>query len=250
MKNPEKEFKRELDIFRTETQSGTQFFYSYLAINAVIAGNKEALEALNNTPLFLGTNFGALKTSFFIVLGRIFDQKSKHNIDRLLRIAQNHSEIFSKAFLEERKSQSSPNAYRWLPEYLEKAYEPTPEDFRRLRKHIKKYRHIYEMNYRSIRHKIYAHRELSDKADVQKLYKKTRVGELQKIFIFLNKLHVALRELYLNGRKPVLRPMRYSVVRIKDKPRSDSQRHGVHEKIVDETQKFFRIFTRKVQQPH
>ena len=244
MKDPVREFKRELEICRTEIQLGTQFFYSYLAINAVIGNDKKALDAVNNTPLFWATNIGALQTSSFIVLGRIFDQKSKHNIDRLLRIAQNHPEIFSKASLAERKKQGSPNADKWLPEYLKKIHEPTTKDFRRLRKHVKNYRRIYEQNYRSIRHKIYAHKELSDRAEVQKLYQKTRIGELQKIFVFLNKLYEALLELFLNGRKPVLRPMRYSVVSIINKRRSDWQSRGIQENIVGETQDFFTNFTR------
>ena len=243
MKDPAKEFEHELEVFRTETQLGTQFFYSYLAINAVIGDDKKALDAVNITPLFWGTNIGALQTSFFIVLGRIFDQNSKHNIDRLLHVAQNNSEIFSKASLAERKRQGSANADEWLPEYLERAHEPTPEDFGRLRKHVNNYRKIYERNYRNIRHKIYAHKELSDKVDVQNLFKKTRIGELQRIFVFLNKLYQTLWELFHNGWKPILRPMRYSIVSIKNKRRADWQSHGVHEKIVAETQDFFRNFT-------
>lgn len=248
MNHPEKEFEHELEIFRTEIQSGTQFFYSYLAINAVIGSDKRALDAVNDTPLFWRTNIGALQTSFIIVLGRVFDQTSKHNIGRLLRIAQDRSEIFLKDSLAKRKREASSNADEWLPKYLEEVHEPTPEDFRRLRKHVKNYRRIYFQNYRDIRRKIYAHKELSNKADVQKLYKGTRIDELQKIFIFLNKLYVALRELYLNGSKPILRPMRFSIRSIKNKPRPDWLRHGVHEKIVSETSEFFGIFTRKAQQ--
>lgn len=248
MKQTEKEFEYELEVFRKEIQSGTQFFYSYLAINAVIGSDKKALDAVNNTPLFWRTNIGALQTSSIIVLGRVFDQKSKHNIDRLLRIAQNNPEIFFKDSLAKRKRQASSNADQWLPKYLENVYEPTPEDFRRLRKHVKNYRRIYVEKYRDIRHKIYAHKELSDKADVQKLYKGTRIGELQRIFIFLNKLYIAFRELYLNGSKPILRPMRFSIMSIKNKPRHDWLRNGVHEKIVSETSEFFGTFTQKAQQ--
>lgn len=248
MNLPEKEFELELEVFRTEIQSGTQFLYSYLAINAVIGSDKNALDAVNKTPLFWRTNIGALQTSFIIVLGRVFDQKSKHNIDRLLSIGQNHPEIFFKDSLAERKRQGSSNADEWLPKYLENVYEPTSKDFRRLRRYVKNYRRIYVQNYRNIRHKIYAHKEISNKADVQKLYAGTRIGELQRIFIFLNKLYIALRELYLNGRKPILRPMRFSIMSIKNKPRPDWLSNGVHEKIVSETSEFFGTFTRKAQQ--
>ena len=96
MTNPEKIFQRELEIFRTEAQSGIQFFYTYLASNSIIGDDQKALKTVNETPLFWRTNIGALQTAFFMVLGRIFDQKSKHNIDTLLRIAHNHISIFSK----------------------------------------------------------------------------------------------------------------------------------------------------------
>lgn len=250
MKDFTKEFEDELEIFRRETQSGTQFFYSYLAINAVIGDDKEALDAVNETPLFWATNIGALQTAFFIVLGRIFDQQSPHNLDKLLSKAQKHPEIFTKASLGKRKRQGNPIEPEWLPEYLNRAHEPTFKDFRRLRKHVRNYRKIYKLNYRNIRHKIYAHKELSDRSDIKELYRRTRVGELQKIFVFLNKLYESLWELFHNGRKPVLRPMRYSVIQIKNKRRPDWQSRGVHEKIVGETQDFFRNFTLKAQQPH
>jgi len=57
---------------------------------------------------------GALRTASFIVLGRIFDQSSKHNIDRLLGMAQKHSEIFSKDSLGKRKRQGQPIEPEWL----------------------------------------------------------------------------------------------------------------------------------------
>lgn len=253
MKDFAKEFENELEIFRRETQSGTQFLYSYLTINAVIGDDIKALDALNETPLFWGTNIGALQTAFFIVLGRIFDQRSKHNIDKLLGIAQKHAEIFSKASLEDRRRQEKQTHLGYLPEFLKHAYEPTPKDFRRLRKHVNRHRQIYERNYRDIRHKIYAHKELSeflDVSDIKKLWNRTRIGELEKVFVFLNKLYESLWELFHNGKKPILHPMRYSVFSITKKRRSDWQSRGVHEKIVAETQDFFRNFTMKERQLH
>lgn len=239
MKDPETDFEEELEVFRTEVQSGTQFFYSYLAIYAEIGKNKKALDGINKTPLFWATNIGALHTASFISLGRIFDQKSNHNVDRLIRKAQNYPHIFSKPALGKRKKKGSPNADEWLP-----------DDFRRIRKHVKKYRKIYEQNYKDIRRKIFAHKELSDKSSINELYKKTQIGELQKIFIFLNKLYEAFWELYHNGRKPVLRPMRHSVVSITEKRRQEWESRGVHENIVSETQDFFKLFTLKTQPPH
>jgi hypothetical protein len=95
----DEKFKRELEVFRTEEESATQFFYAYQAVHAVAYESKHVSDRLNTAPLFWNTCLGALQTSAFIALGRIFDQDSVHNLDRLLRMAQENSQIFSKAAL-------------------------------------------------------------------------------------------------------------------------------------------------------
>jgi len=238
----EQKFIHDLEVFRTEVQSGTQFFYVYLTINSVLSENKESLRAVNETPLFWGTNIGALHISFFITLGRIFDRSSKHNISNLVDLGKKHKDIFSKQALADRKRLLSPNADEWLPQYLKDAYEPTAKDFLRLERHIEKYRNIYDQSYRKIRNKIYAHKELSQKHQVDKLFKKTNIRELEKLFVFLNKLYEALWELLYNGTKPVLRPMPYSLKSIKNKRLPDGQSKTIHQKVVEETLDFFHLY--------
>lgn len=185
MTTPEQQFIRELEVFRTEVQAGAQFLYAYLSFNSIISEKKKTYREINKTPLFWNTTMGALQTSFFIVLGRIFDQNSTHNIDRLVKIAQDNKNIFSKTALAVRKKKDSPNADEWLDDYLKDVYEPKANDFRELRKKIKEFRKIYETNYRDIRHKIYAHKEVSDAEEVQKLFSKTNIRELQRVLVFL-----------------------------------------------------------------
>lgn len=245
MKNREDKFKHELEVFRTEIESAIQFFYANVTINAALADNKYALDIVNRTPLFWRTTSGALQTSFFITLGRIFDQhrKSKHNVDKLLRIAQEQATIFSKEALEARIRERSANASEFIDEYMNDVYIPTDDDFRRLRNYVSKYRKVYEKGYRVIRNKLYAHKELSKPDDVQVLFAKTDKQEIQKLLIFLNKVYHALWQLFHNGNKPVLRRMRYSVnsMRRREIPQWES-RH-VQEHMVDETVKFFRILS-------
>lgn len=247
MNDIEKEFIHELEVFRTETQSGTQYFYAYLTIESVIRENQDALKEVNETPLFWNTNISALQIAAFITLGRIFDKSSPHNIANLLGLAKNHKEIFSKQALAERKRQNSSNADEWLPEYLKKVHEPTKKDFKRLEKHIEKYRGIYDQNYRNIRNKIYAHKELTQKHQVEKLFERTKIRELEILFVFLNKLCVALWELLYNGKKPILLPIPYSLRNIKQKKIHKWQRKAVHQMIVSETQEFFSYMIKKAQ---
>lgn len=243
MKERENLFSQELEVFRTEAESAIQFFYAYLSINASLADNEKALQIVNEAPLFWRTNAGALQTSFFIVLGRVFDQNSNHNIDRLLRVAQDNADIFSKEALELRKRKGSKNADEWIDDYMKDVYVPTISDFRRLRKYVSKYREIYVNGYRDIRRRVYAHKELTKPDDVQKLFAKTNVPEMQKLLIFLKRLYECFWELFHNGRKPVLRPMKYSVKAMRKAEIPKWQSSHVQEHMVQEIEKFFRIIS-------
>lgn len=243
MKEKENIFTRELEVFRVEAHLAIQFFYAYEAINDVLKGNKRALDLVNESPLFWQTISDALQTSFFITVGRIFDQGSMHNVDKLLGVAQDQSVIFSASALEARKRKGSANAEEWIVEYMKDVHIPTADDFRRLRRHVSNYRKIYESRYRVLRNKVYAHKELSNPEDVKTLYAKTNIRELQKLSTFLNRLSEALWELFQDGRKPILRPMKYSVVRMRKAEIPEWQITDVQERMVDETEKFFGILS-------
>jgi len=241
MKTKEAKFTRELQIFSIEITEAIQFFYAYLTINAVLSDNRKALDIVNQTPLFWNTNVSALQASFFVTLGRILDQNSKHNIDRLLSMAQKESVIFSVEALEGRKRAGKQNADEWIQDYIKDVYVPTATDFRRLRKYINKYRKIYESVYREIRHKVYAHKELSKPEDLEALFARTNIREIQKLLIFLNRFHEALWQLFYNGLKPTFRPMKYSVTRMRKEVIPKWVNTDIQEHMVYETERFFKI---------
>ncbi len=248
MTSPEAQFERELEVFRTEAEAAMQFFYAWLAVYAVAADHKPVYRMLNTAPLFWNTNLGALQTAAFIALGRVFDQNSTHNLDQLLRIAQNNLSIFSKASLGARKQGGSPTPPDWLAEYLRDAYVPTQADFRRLRAHVREHRGVYEAKYRDLRHMFFAHKEVSTRADIDALFAKTNIRELQKMLVFLGSLYEALWQLFYNGRKPVLRPRRYSVKRMRHSPSPPWKKSAVQERITHEAEQFLRSIAGVVQQ--
>jgi AbiU2 len=237
-REPSSEFEAELEVLRTEAEAVTQFFYAFLTIHAVMGDNKKVHRALNQSALLWKTTLGSLQTATFITLGRIFDQGSAHNVDRVLGLAQRYPGIFAKSALGKRKQAQSDTAPSWLPAYLSEAYVPTKMDFRRLRTHVHARRRVYEANYRDLRHKVFAHKELTNDADISALYAKTNIRELQRIVTFLGSLHEALWQLYFNGRKPTLHPRRYSLQRMRDLPSPAERRSGVQERIVHETEQF------------
>ena len=128
--------------------------------------DRAVFRLLNRAPLFWNTNLSALQAGTFIVLGRIFDQQSNHNVDRLLKIAQCNPAIFSKAALGARKRAADQAAVTYIDRYLQDVYVPKPADFRHFRALVRKHRGTYEAKYRDLRHKIFAHKEVSDPAGV------------------------------------------------------------------------------------
>jgi hypothetical protein len=240
MTTPDAQFERELELFRREAEAGAQFFYADLAVHSVASDNEQVHNVLNKAPLFWNTCLGALQTATFIALGRVFDKDSRHNINRLLRIAQDNPSIFSKAALGRRRQGSDAERPAWLDEFLRNAYEAKPADFRRIRAHVKKRRRIWETNYSDVRHKVFAHKAISDEEEVAALFAKTNIRELQRLFAFLESLYEALWQLFVNGRKPVLRPLRYSVKRIRALPSPNGLQKTVQEKVTHEAEQFLK----------
>jgi hypothetical protein len=248
MNSSEAEFIRELDVFGAEAEAAARFFYTWHAMHAVLSDDKSVLDVLNETSSFWQTVLHALLTASMITVGRIFDQDqshSKHNIDRLLRSAQTNLGIFSKEALAQRKRRLSPDADAWLTNYLQRVYVPTDKDFRRLRRYVAVRRKIYESKYRPIRHRVFAHKGISEQADIDTLFAKTKNRELQQLIVFLNRLHDALWDLLNNGRKPNLRPARYSVKRMRQRPSPLYSRHSVQEDAVREVERFLKSLVRE-----
>lgn len=234
--NPEKAFERELEIFRTECESAAVFYYAYLTVHSV-AADESVYNHLNTAPMFWNANLAALQLATFITLGRIFDSTSPHNIGALLKLARGHPEIFSKAALGARKKASGDSNPPWLEDYLDRAYIPKRSDFVRLEKHVQGKRELYEGNYKKIRNKVLAHKEIVDETRVAILFAKTKIDELQRLLVFLTRLYEALWQLFVNGRKPVLRARRHSMTRMRGEP-SSSYTPPPHERLVPQIEKF------------
>jgi len=233
-------FEHHLDEFRKEAQGGAQFFYAMMAIHGTAGESDEVYRTIDDAALFWNTNIAALQSAFFVTLGRVFDQKSSYNIDRLLKFAQDNPAVFSKEALAERKRQHAHNVDEWLPEYLKTVYEPDTKDFRCLRKYVDKYRKIYSKNYDPIRDRVYAHKELALKSDKDDVFANTRIMELEKLFAFLTHVYEMFWQLYHNGRKPRFERIISSSARMLRKAIPSSQNQTVQQRITTETKKFLR----------
>jgi hypothetical protein len=77
------------------------------------------------------------------------------------------------------------------------------------------------------------HLSISQDADAR-----TPLREMQLLWKFLRQLYGALCELFHNGKKPVLRPLRYSSKNMRDRPSKSGRINDVAERITFEAESF------------
>lgn len=239
----EQAFVSELAVFHRELSAGTKYLYGLLSISTLAAKRRSVFRAMDETADIWNTIEAALQSSAFVTLGRIFDQDSPHNINRVLKLAQADPGIFSKDALAARKRQQSPDADSFLPEYLKSAYVPSAADFRSLRKRVAGYRSIYIQCFRDIRHQYYAHKVAATDAQISVLFKNAKILELERMMIFLSQLYQALWQLLHNGRRPVLRPLKYSTRRLIANALPEWNQRSAAELIVADVKKLMRKLT-------
>ena len=232
-KKPEERFEYALEVFRRESDEAVQHLYAYLTMHAVAGEHKSVRQLFNSDPLFWLTTLRALQTSVFMVLGRIFAQESEHNLDVLLRIAEEDREIFSRESLARRKS-AIPGLD--VQEYVSDAYVPTQSDFRGFRRDAKGWRRIYESNYRGVRNQIFAHAEVSQPDDVGGLFAKTNIQELELLVTDLVALHSRLQNLLQNGTEPTARRENSSVQALRKLPDSKC-RNTLQGRVTNDTER-------------
>jgi hypothetical protein len=191
-------FEHELAIFSTEEEIAQQYFFSYLSIRS---GDIHVIRAMNTNSLFWITTRDALLLAAFIALGRIFDQNSKHNIDRLMSAALKDISAFSRIALADRKRRSGLTSEE-AAAYVEHSYELSASDLRILRKEIKRWRQIYEARYKQIRDKFFAHREISSVEEANNLMVNTNIDEMKELFGFMSDLEAKLWAAFHNGISP------------------------------------------------
>lgn len=191
--------------FSNEVYQATAFYVIWKNLQNRPAQDKELLEALCMNSMSWNFIRHSTMMSLIMTLGRIFDADGESvSIDDLIKSCINEIQLFSKSNLRQRKLESH-NAIEWIDSYMESVYEPKAEDFQSLKPHIKKYRTIYVDYYKPLRHKLFAHSDRKYISQGDELFKATKNANIEEMLNFLQDLNVAIREAYLNGRKPELR---------------------------------------------
>lgn len=195
------EFWKDYELIKGDVDKAIETFYTYLSINKIAYDNKEIYRAMNNNPTFWTINLYSLQTTFFITMGRIFDDgKDTFSIHKFIQSTLAHPEFFSKESLAKRKSngKSEPD---WLADYLKDAFEPGVSDLRIIKRRLTPFRKIFDDAYRNIRRSVFAHTLVKDSDSVSELFGRTNISEIKQILYILKDMLEALWQLYHNGRK-------------------------------------------------
>ena len=200
----EAEYLHSHTILTNEVENIIESFYVDREISDFAGKNIAALHRMNANPLFWTVTAHALQTSFIITLGRVFDRNPKsHSIHKLLVETVAHPEFFSKAALRHRKLRDSTDQEpEWLPGYLLEAWEPDAAALEKLRDALTPSSDKYDAAFKDIRSKLYAHRDILDRAGIQAIINRGLLVDLEDILYTLHDLLECITQLIYNGTKP------------------------------------------------
>ncbi len=200
-------------ILTNEVENALQSLYIYKEVNEFALEHPLALRRMNRHPEFWTATRHALQTTFIITLGRVFDtDDGTHSIHRLVAETVRHPEYFSRSALEVRKRDSGLSPQD-LTDYMRDAFEPDAAALRKLRKALKLVTSKYEANFKPIRNKMFAHREMLDRAATQALISKGLMTDLEKLLYFVHDLLACIWQLFYNGNEPKLGEREYDYKR-------------------------------------
>lgn len=247
MKVGHKQFESQLENLRHESNTVAAFVFAEFAIHYRVAQSRRLLQRLNETPTLWKAIAASLQTSAYISLSRVFDEKSKYNLEGLLRAFEKELNVFQRDGLQRRKWDGCSEKPEWLDEYLDRAYYPTQLDVVRTRKRVAEFRRTYDRAVRDVRNQYFAHRQEFDGAVVAALFAKGKIAEICRLSIFLLDLHAVLQELYLNGKAPKFPRIQTSIAslfRKFDQRRNTGQSWRAHERIAAEVDKLMSVLER------
>jgi hypothetical protein len=173
----EAEYGTELDRIASEIKQANQLFRMYIEMHNYANDSRAVYDLFNRDAPFWNTTLYALQQTWFVVLGRIFDNaRGAHSINKVVVQSIKHPEFFSKQALRARRKTDPQPA--WLDDFIADAHEPTKSDLTALDKSLAKHRRTYDDVYRAIRSDVVAHTIVKDRAEVEALFSKALVGKV------------------------------------------------------------------------
>lgn len=189
------------NLFHDELIIAFRSFYGLINIKNIASADKEIRLALKRNTISWGIILHSLQITFFITLGRIFDKDpGSFSVYTLINTCISNIDQFSKEKLRERKIKEwDKDDLSWADEYIEYAYVPSKDDFLRIKEEISKNQVIYENNYKKVRHKIFAHKDLKYINNTDILFKDINIKETESLLLFLYQVDRIIWHLFHNG---------------------------------------------------
>lgn len=188
--------------FHREVDTAAQAFFVWKTINRHAFWDSSVREGLNARALSWNILTHSLQNTFFIVLGRLFDTDSdSFSAHTFLKSCIANIDQFSKENLRHRKLEgSSKKEPEWLNEYLKNAYVPVEKDFQIMRGELSKQQKRYDEIYRPIRNTVVAHTNAATMDNVDALFGKTNVDDIEEFIWFFHQIRETVFQLLHNGR--------------------------------------------------
>lgn len=189
------------NLFHNEIITACWSFYFLISIKKIASADKEIRIALKKNTISWNIVLHSLQITFFITLGRIFDKdENSFSVHTLINTCIKNIDQFSKEKLRERKIKGwGKEDLSWVNEYIENAYIPSKDDFLRIKEGISKNQVIYENNYKKVRHKIFAHKDLKYINNSVILFKDINIKETENLLLFLYQTDRIIWHLFHNG---------------------------------------------------
>jgi hypothetical protein len=179
---------KQIERLDQEVSRAVSSYYVLKTIHREVSRNPSIHAALKSTSWAWSPILFSLQCAFFIQFERVFDGTSRHSVDKVVAAAVNHAR------------ESNPDRVSSLL---------------RLRRRLDLYAQRAQP-YRKVRRQVFAHPAVADARQIDKLFAKTEVSDIETILRFLQRCVSSLGMYILNGHDVYLRkqglPLRDNVV--------------------------------------
>jgi hypothetical protein len=157
-------------------------------------------DAIDRYAGFWNMIFGSLQSSGIIALGRMYDDDAQTlSLPKLIEYAETYSGIFSHAAFQTRKTNNgmSPALAAGMvqnePPFQRAQLQPLRDEFNAMKK-------IWDEEFKTIRHKVFAHAGRLTRQEIDELFGKALVEKMENLTVFPLRLTASLWDLYTNAR--------------------------------------------------
>jgi hypothetical protein len=214
MKQFEQQFEAHLDALKKDGHAASIFVYTEITLHHFFGGDTDLLDRVNEHAGFWNGVLAALQASGFISLGRMYDEDSgTHTIHALLRFIEDYKGLFRPNALEIRR-QAAGMTSEDARSFAEGSWTLKASDLLPIREEFEQFRQLYKTNIEPIRNKVFAHTGKIDRHQLNALFTKVFLRDLERIVVFPLRLERALVGLHQNGIAPTLESPRTNMVEV------------------------------------